>query len=170
MYRWFKLTLYKLLILQYTNWKFLSDSVIKIQPLVGNVSALAALTDRDWTSCVTVPQEEAIRYNLLVYRHYITTSEKSIILKLTVQNISSCKQVREFNVAYFPPEADQVVCDKLRYCALSADEPNELGAACSYKCLCIGNQCVLALLVIPLFKTNTTFCEVEVYKGINDFP
>ena len=101
---------------------------------------------------------------------YITTPEKSIILKLTVQNISSCKQVREFTVAYFPPEADQVVCDKLRYCALKADEPNEFGATCSYKCPCVGNQCVLALVVIPLFKTNTTFCEVEVYKGISDFP
>lgn len=117
-----------------------------------------------------MPQDEAIRYNLLVYRHFITAPEKSIIFKLIVQNISSCKQVREFNVAYFPPETDRVACDELRYCALSADETNELGAECSYKCPCVGKKCRLALLVVPLFKMNTTVCEVDVYKGINDFP
>ena len=122
---------------------------------------MSALTDGDLTSCLPMPQDEVTRYSLLVHRHYITAPEKIINLKLTVRNISSCKQAREF-IAYFPPEVDRSVCDKLRYCALRADEANEFAAACTYNCPCIGNQCRLALLMVPLFKMNTTFCEVEV--------
>ena len=122
---------------------------------------MAALTDEDLTSCITMPQDGATRYNLLLYRNFITAPEKFINLKLSVRNISSCNQAPEF-IAYFLPEVDRAVCDKLRYCALSADETNEFAAECTYKCPCVGNRCRLTLLMVPLFKENATFCEVEV--------